>query len=105
MTGGSSCFKHDRKVNKGNFHDMKFSSTGSRRRHGHRKEIPRSVSDMLSDLFLYGDENCVEGFDLTEKPDLWRAAFDNPVEFIKYCRKRLDHEKELLERSRVLENE
>ncbi|ODN04139.1 Coiled-coil domain-containing protein 77 [Orchesella cincta] len=72
----------------------------------------RSVSDLLTDLLLNDKENrsgsssgsIISSDDFRSRPDLWMAAFDNPMEFIQYCRKRLDHQREVLEKSVQNEN-
>lgn len=81
-------------------------------RQAKRKEEKRekTISDMITDLILDDREreNCLDlltSDDIRKKPDLWMAAFDNPIDFVQYCRKRLDHEKGLLEKSRRVEEE
>lgn len=82
-----------------------------------KKQDPRnglkkttSVSDLLTELLLEDcdKENLFDPLgldDLRKKPDLWMAAFESPMDFIDYCKKRIDHERKLLEKSRLVEEE
>lgn len=78
---------------------------------GNRKlQKERSISDLIRELGLddFDKENLLGSLsfeDIQRKPDLWLAAFDNPIDFIEYCKKTSNHERELLERSRQVEEE
>lgn len=81
-----------------------------RRKEGCSLNKEKTISDMITDLILDDREreNCLDLLtpdDIRKKPDLWMAAFDNPIEFVQYCRQRLDHERGLLEKSRRVEDE
>ncbi|CAL8071796.1 unnamed protein product [Orchesella dallaii] len=102
------------------FDDLALAQRHHRRQrrnriHQHEKKTlrkQRSVSDLLTDLLLKDKENrpgsssgsIMSSEDFRNRPDLWMAAFDNPMEFIQYCRKRLDHQREVLDRSVQNEN-